>query len=437
MIKVVVPNITPRLSYTFDFIFKEVLGVEYAFYIYSPDLENSDEPVIFYLHEPNLQHGIPIFPEGLLFETGLRDNTIEIGHLAEKVIKLTKDEITISHADIFSFIFFCISRYEEYLPHTKDKHGRYLYTESLSFKKDFLERALVDECIILLKKSILKLYPHFNFPTVSGFELFSTVDIDQIWAYANKGWKNIWGCIRDLTRLNIFSFRRRLKAWRNEAVDPFSSYPLIENLHKKNKIKLQFFVLLANKTGKYDKNHDLNEPNFIKKLNLLSESYEMGIHPSYESNRQPHLVLTEKATLENIILKQVIHSRQHFLKVNLPETYYSLIDAGIRVDYSMGYADVIGYKASTGHHFFWYDLKKEQRTTLCIKPFQIMDVTLKNYMHLDAQQAIKRTSSLINYAKSIESPIGIVWHNSSLDEEGDWKGWVAVYEHLLTFSKKK
>ena len=41
--------------------------------------------------------------------------------------------------DVFSATFFLVSRYEEYLPHVKDDYGRFLATESLAFKEDFLQ----------------------------------------------------------------------------------------------------------------------------------------------------------------------------------------------------------------------------------------------------------------------------------------------------------
>ena len=48
----------------------------------------------------------------------------------------------------------------------------------------------------------------------------------------------------------------------------------------------------------------------------------------------------------------------------------------------MGYADVVGYRASIAAPFAWFDLEKNEETALTIYPFAVMDVTLKNYMKL-------------------------------------------------------
>ena len=56
-----------------------------------------------------------------------------------------------------------ISRYEEYLPHIKDIHGRFEAKESLAFKNNFLEKPIVDIWINLIKKELRKKIPKIIF----------------------------------------------------------------------------------------------------------------------------------------------------------------------------------------------------------------------------------------------------------------------------------
>lgn len=97
----------------------------------------------------------------------------------------------------------------------------------------------------------------------------------------------------------------------------------------------------------------------------------------------------------------------------------------------MGYAEAIGFRASTGNEYTWYDLGTEKPTALRIVPFQIMDVTLKNYLHLTPFEAKTNIANIIAHAKKANTPISFIWHNSSLDEEGEWKGWRDIYAFLL------
>jgi hypothetical protein len=124
-------------------------------------------------------------------------------------------------------------------------------------------------------------------------------------------------------------------------------------------------------------------------------------------------------------------SRQHFLKLRFPETYRRLLDVGIREDWSMGYADETGFRASIATPFPWFDLERNEETPLIIHPFQAMDVTLNQYLKLSPEAALERLKSLINRTKSVGGTFTTLWHNDNLAEMDNWKGWRMVYENLL------
>ena len=76
--------------------------------------------------------------------------------------------------------------------------------------------------------------------------------------------------------------------------------------------------------------------------------------------------LEELEWLEAVADKRIIHSRQHYLRFNLPHTFRRLIEAGIQKEFSMGYGTINGFRASVCSSFYWYDLEKEQCTSLLI-----------------------------------------------------------------------
>jgi hypothetical protein len=91
----------------------------------------------------------------------------------------------------------------------------------------------------------------------------------------------------------------------------------------------------------------------------------------------------------------------------------------------MGYADDIGFRASTSHSFFWYDLTNEEATSLIVTPFAAMDVTLKEYLNLTPSAAFDAIQSLRKNMQNTGGQLITLWHNSSFDE--DWKGWKEMY----------
>ena len=67
----------------------------------------------------------------------------------------------------------------------------------------------------------------------------------------------------------------------------------------------------------------------------------------------------------------------------------------------------------------------------------VMDGTLHDYMKLSPQKAIPTIIELINEVKKVGGTFIPLWHNPSLNEEGDWKGWLEVYEKMVEEGMKK
>jgi hypothetical protein len=103
---------------------------------------------------------------------------------------------------------------------------------------------------------------------------------------------------------------------------------------------------------------------------------------------------------------------------------------GIRNDYSMGYASTAGFRAGTTLPFKFYDLSLEKETDLMIHPFTVMDVTLNQYMGLGEKDALLRIVKLIHKIKDVNGIFTSLWHNESLCEQGNWKGWRSVFEGM-------
>ena len=61
--------------------------------------------------------------------------------------------------DIFSAVFYLLSRYEEYLPHKKDMYGRYAHENSLAFKEGFLNLPLINIWLEDFKNVLKKKFP--------------------------------------------------------------------------------------------------------------------------------------------------------------------------------------------------------------------------------------------------------------------------------------
>jgi hypothetical protein len=189
--------------------------------------------------------------------------------------------------------------------------------------------------------------------------------------------------------------------------------------------------------GTYDKNISVKNENFQELISTISENNDIGVHPSYASSNNTEKIAKEKNRLRAISQKKIIKSRQHYLKLNLPNTYHNLINNGIIEDHTMGYAEQPGFRASICSPFYFYDLEKEKETELEIFPFAVMEATFKYYKKYSPEMAIKHIVDLMHKVKELDGTFISVWHNESLSDKDIWKGWKIVYEKMLKESLNK
>ncbi len=426
-----------RFQYITSEIFERILGFRVQLTSSKEEYLQSKLPKINYSYTPLAEREIYIIPQGLLFEQGISTALSTMLPLtppsgdaytaycppAEK----TENRLLLSE-DILATSFFLLSRYEEYLPFQADEHGRFSAKQSVAYRQGFLRRPLINEWAWELGNLMEGLFEGIKYKR-NSFRQIATYDIDQAYKYQNKGFLRTLGAFAKNDKSN----KERSAVLFGEKKDPFNTFSQLEKWHDGKENDVLFFILLGD-YGKFDKNIHFQNTDFQDIIKNIAVKFQIGIHPSYKSNdsiseQATAQLLKEKQRLEENISQKVTHTRQHFLKLRFPETYQRLLAVGLTDDYSMGYADDIGFRASIATPFFWYDLTKENTTSLLIHPFQVMDVTLRNYLKLSPQKALEEVLQLREFVKNVGGEFVTLWHNSSFDS--DWKDWEEVYLKIM------
>jgi hypothetical protein len=432
MILIYTQEITVRLKYIFDLIFTRILKTEFEL------TENIDEFRAY--TGARISYGLQsvadelfFYADRLLFEKGIEDQQISVFEWeGSKAFFATHPKYTFPF-DPFAASFYLVSRYEEYLPHIRDSHDRYTTSESLAYQKNFLQKPLVNIWAMKIKDAILKKYPAARFQP-REYKFISTIDIDNAYAYLEKGLMRTIGALaRSLVHLDFDGIFERSRVMLGMQHDPYDTFDYQLRLHQLKKVRSIYFLLLG-EYGENDKNVPTDSKKFQSLIKSLADYSEVGIHPSYGSNKNPGRLKTELSILSKILKREVTKSRQHFLKLRLPGTYRRLIDLDIKDDYTMGYASVVGFRASICTPFNFYDLDLEQSTSLVIHPFAVMDATLRYYMKVNPEDAMDHIKPLINEVKNVEGTFISLWHNESMSENRTWKGWLKVYEQMVDYA---
>lgn len=419
------PTITNRLRYIADLIGSAITGQPFALTDDADAYRQASGAKLNYSDRLIEENELHLFPHPLLFEKDIREQATDCfetnGYKA--FFKTGGDH----PFDIFAASFYLVSRYEEYLPHTKDIYVRYAHENSLAFKENFLNLPLVNIWIKEFANKLKQKFPSFTIHH-SPFTFLPTYDIDEAYSYKYKSWwRRTGAAIKDLLTTGMERVKLRKKVRKNEAEDPFDSYDWMDVLHRSQQIKPRYFFLVPGKTSKYDRNILPTETAMQSLIKRHAEQYPIGVHPSWQSGDDVSLLQKEIATIGDITKTKIISSRQHFIRFTLPETFRQLIDAGIKEDFSMGYGTVNGFRASMTSPFYWYDIEKEEQTSLLLYPFCFMEANSFYEQNFTPWQALHEMTHYYNEVKKVDGTLITIWHNTFLGTDEKFKGWREVY----------
>jgi hypothetical protein len=420
MITLIAKAPSARLKYVADTIFKQWLNLDYR--LIDPAESTDSETCIISYGDHSIESDIRIFSHGLLYEKGLPEKLPEVsesGSLPKLFFAPTRENYDCDF-DIFSAVFFCLTRIEEYLVDQRDEHERFRAIDSIFY--GFHQMPYLDRWVLELEKLIRRKLPNQN--KAKSIKWLSTMDMDIAFAYKGRGIARVLGATgKDLIKGKLQRLKERKAVFSRAAKDPFDTYQLFLRIGEADEKRI--FVPTGDRS-QYDINLSVQNATVKRQLRDLKSKAQIGLHPSYQSRGNGEKLREEKERLENAIEQKITDSRQHFLRIQLPDTFRSLAALNLTHDYSMGYHDEVGFRAGTAFSFRFYDITAEEVLSLELVPLTVMDSALKNYLNLTPEEAIGVIGSILNEMKLTGGIFTSVWHNHSLSETDDWMGWRQV-----------
>ena len=331
----------------------------------------------------------------------------------------------IIYPDLVASTYFLISRYEEMVrDDVRDVHGRFPGIESLPFRAGFIDSPLVDEYSKLLRIQLREAGCEIQEPSKEIRKIYLTHDVDQISHY-----RSVRGLMGGLLR------GIRWPKEGNEAIksyfgglrnDPWYTLPWLFKLDNSvrqvlgnDRCETIAFIRVGGGTRKEDKpfiTHHIQD--FQSVLNLCrKKNIIVGLHSSYEAGIKPDRIADEKKHLERVWKRKTTYNRHHYLDTREPQDMQTLIDVGITDDFTLGYADVAGFRLGTCRSVKWINPNTRHVTSLTLHPLTIMDSTLsdKRYMYMNSHDAYEYCIRLINMVESWNGELVLLWHNTTVE----------------------
>jgi len=330
------------------------------------------------------------------------------------------------HADLIASTYFLVSRYEEMArKEVRDVHGRFPGIESLPYRAGFIDSPLVDEYSKLLRHQLRVAGCEIEEPPTKIRKVYLTHDVDQMSHYRSlRGFMG--GLIRGIRWPN--EGNKAIKSYfgglRN---DPWYTMPWLFKLDNSvrqiignERCEPITFIKVGGGNRKEDKpfiTHHIQDFQSLLKL-CRKKNILIGLHSSYEAGIDPSRIADEKKHLERVSKRKITYNRHHYLDTREPEDMQTLIDVEITDDFTLGYADVAGFRLGTCRPVKWINPMTRKVTSLTLHPLTIMDGTLsdKRYMYMNAHEAYEYCIRLINMVESWNGELVLLWHNTSVED---------------------
>lgn len=413
-VRIYVSEASPRLSYIAGFIMGDILGLNWE--VITDKRKLKKHPVLNYSEE-DIPGSFKILPHSLLFETGIRETCINVSTWKNLPVFFQAEGQSDFPFDLFAASFFLLTRYEEYLGNEPDEHGRFQASSSVAYRNGFLTRPVIDLWVSEFARAFIRKIRNVTFKR-SEFCSLLTFDADEPYAHEDN-----------LLKSFIRGVSHRHPA--EPDADPYDVFDYLLESLEKNKCEARFFLPVGDRS-KYDRNPSWKNPKYRDLINRLSGSFITGIHPSYSSFSNDSLLSKERTRFREITGREAPCNRFHYLRLKMPFSYRKLCEAGINEDFSMGYPDEPGFRAGTARPFCFFDVLKDEKTSLKVYPFQVMDETLFGKKKLNPEDAMNVVSELIGEVRKTGGVFISIWHNTSLLNSESCRNQRKVFEFMLT-----
>ena len=397
---------TQRITYIFKHICFRILGIEVNFTNVIEDFIAYSGPKLSY-GKKELGNELFIQSTELLMQDGFESIDITVKDWGETKCFFAVGKNSSLPFDIFAASFYLLSRYEEYLPQVKDEKGRFLASESIAFKAEFLQDPVVDIWAYKFKDLVLQTFPDIKYCARKPC-VHTIINASQPLLYKNKGLlRTLIGFLNDLFSFNLKSIFDRSTVLFGFRKDPFNTFNWIINSVKKSKSSLTvFFLLGASKI--FEESLNSQKESFKLLIKNVSDYQEIGLIFSDEALNSSAVLNEEKEKIEAITNRTLRRSMNNEYLVSLPHNYRNLIELEIATDFTMVYENVIGFRASTCSSFLFYDLDYEIVTPLKIHPISL---TAKGLNKIPTSKKTETIQKMMESVKKVNGTFSMIFDN--------------------------
>ena len=335
------------------------------------------------------------------------------------------DEIKLG-VDIFGSVFFQLARYEEIVCPSRDAYDRFPAGATLAHGEGFLTRPLANEYVEVLWAAMARLWPRLN-RRKRVFKESLSHDVDSPLYPTTSPPRVLKAALGDITRRRDHRLAlARLRTLRDQprgdhVGDPYNTFEFIMDLSEGQGLRSAFYFIAGTTNPSRDGTYSLDDPWIGRLIRRIHErGHEVGLHPSYESFRDPATIRSEHEALLQTCAQlgvgpqSVVGGRQHFLRWENPVTWRAWEQAGLAYDSSLGFPDDVGFRCGVCLDYPVFDLLARRPLRLVERPLVVMEKALFGERTTFDQDGLETIEQLRDRCKLFGGNFTLLWHNSRL-----------------------
>jgi hypothetical protein len=169
--------------------------------------------------------------------------------------------------------------------------------------------------------------------------------------------------------------------------------------------------------------YDVESPEIADVIRRLdADGWEIGLHGSFDSYRDKERLRYEKQVLENVLGHPIVGGRQHYLHLDVPETWRYHEDIGLQYDASLGSSREVGFQHG-------YEPLRPFGDSFVVFPLTAMETALPDPEE-DFDSAFETCEDLLLEAAENEAIMTVLWHPRYFNEE-EYPGYRRLYARLV------
>jgi hypothetical protein len=315
--------------------------------------------------------------------------------------------------DILETIFFHISRFEEVFAAKEDLNQAGWLEEKKHFliRNSLHQKPVVDQLVVAFFEAISGTKIHQR----TSYDISHDVDILFRLTPFSKFLRSLAANLiyrrgfKDLQNTFQYWWKMQTKGLK----DPYDNFEQL--LRKESSWKSKQLFLMVGGNTKFDNKYSIDHPYVDNIIQIaLERGYEIGLHPSYNAGFEQKRYVEEIKRLSDKLQHRVKLNRQHWLRFNWKITPYLWKENSIKIDYSMGYNQHLGFRCGTGFAYQMFDFKNNKAFQWKEQPLVFMESAAIHLVRKNNENLSKVMTDFL-ISNNHNTHININFHNSNFD----------------------